>query len=627
MKANFSTGNRAVLCLAAFLLFGGCNSTRSGSGADGIPAGGNRNTVTFSYAETIPWDAVYDVVVVGFGGSGAITAITAADAGAKVLLTEKAPEGEEGGNTRFAGQHVVDYTSVEDGITYLKAVRGLFTNWPDEFIEMYVRHLAGFEKWWNNFGYTEYETRPRADYDLPAAESVIMYYTEIPGTPRFWVGLREQVMKRRDNIDVWFESPGKELIQDPYTKVVLGVKIETGGRLINVRARNGVVLATGGFENNQEMIQDYLQRPYGGALGGLYNTGDGIKMAQAVGAELWHMNATSGPYPAWRHPESGRGTQIGAFARNHAAIYVGPDGTRFLDESFSPQHGYKDFHGQHMTIPFPLPAWMIFDAASARDKVIPTWSEGNAEELARGYLKRADTLAALAAQIGVPSANLNSTVAEYNRYVAAGNDAALGRAPATLKAIGAGPYYALYITPSNLNTQGGPKRNLECEILDVWGKVIPNLYGVGELGSMHPGLYQGGGNLAECFVTGQIAGANAARAKPAPRPVTLETAVQSASFTYRAGGPALNTAANEYLGEGTGMGGAVTVKVTMSAGRISRVEIVSHHETVGIGDAAINRIPAAIVAANSADVDIVSGATLTSRAIITGVKDALSKAR
>ncbi|MDR0390203.1 MAG: FAD-binding protein, partial [Spirochaetaceae bacterium] len=94
MKINFSGGNRVALCLAAVLLLSGCNSTRSGAEAGGVSFGGTRSTVTFAYADTISWDAVYDVVVVGFGGSGAITAITAANEGAKVLLTEKAPEGE-----------------------------------------------------------------------------------------------------------------------------------------------------------------------------------------------------------------------------------------------------------------------------------------------------------------------------------------------------------------------------------------------------------------------------------------------------------------------------------------------------------------------------------------------------
>jgi hypothetical protein len=158
MKSKYLWTGFAVLCLAAILAAVGCSSSGSGG------SWGGRNSVTFSYADTIAWDTTYDVVVVGFGGAGAVTAITAADEGAKVLLVEKAPEGEEGGNTRFAGQHVVDYTSYDEGVKYLKAVRGLFTNWPDEFIERYVRDLSTFKKWWDDFGYTSH---PPAGFLLP----------------------------------------------------------------------------------------------------------------------------------------------------------------------------------------------------------------------------------------------------------------------------------------------------------------------------------------------------------------------------------------------------------------------------------------------------------------------------
>ncbi len=581
--------------------------------------------VTVNYVDTIPWDATYDVVVVGFGGAGAVTAITAADEGAKVLLVDKAPEGEEGGNTRVCGQHVVDFTNVGDGVKYLKEVRGLFTNWPDEFIETFVQRLATFEDWWNAFGYTEYETRTRADYELPYAESVIMYYTELPGKPRFWEGLREQVMKRPDNIEVWFKSPGKELIQDPFTKTILGVKIEVDGKMVNVRALNGVVLATGGFENNPQMVQDYLQRPYAGLLGGVYNTGDGILMAQAVGADLWHMNATSGPYPAFKEPGSERSRAMMTFAGTRGVIYVGPDGTRFFDESFVPQHGYKMFHGQYMTIPFPLPAYMIMDSVAIKDKIIAQWSEGNAEEIAKGWIKKADTLEALAEMIGIPAESLVSTVEQYNGFVAAGNDPLQGRPADKLVKIGEGPYYALEITPANLNTQGGPRRNVDCEILDTAGNVIPNLYGVGELGSMHPGLYQGGSNLAECFTSGQIAGENAAKVKTPPAATTLTIATQPAPFVYQKEEIDIKLGANEYLGKGTGMGGEIIVKVTMDGDKIAAVEVVKQTETVGIADKALSAIPQAIVAANSPDVDAVSGATMTSNGIINGVKDALSQ--
>ena len=84
---------------------------------------------------------------------------------------------------------------------------------------------------------------------------------------------------------------------------------------------------------------------------------------------------------------------------------------------------------------------------------------------------------------------------------------------------------------------------------------------------------------------------------------------------------------NQYLGTGTGMGGDVLVRVTMDGDKIANVEVVAQNETEGIGDKAIEALPAAIVAANSADVDTVASATITSNAIIEAVKDALSQVK
>ncbi len=128
---------------------------------------------------------------------------------------------------------------------------------------------------------------------------------------------------------------------------------------MNVRATNGVILACGGFENNQEMIQNYLQRPYNGHLGTKYNTGDGIRMAIEAGADLWHMSATSGPYPAFEDPETGIGRMITSAVGKNAAIFVGPDGTRFMDENYSPKHGYIMVNGVYSVINIPPDSWMV----------------------------------------------------------------------------------------------------------------------------------------------------------------------------------------------------------------------------------------------------------------------------
>ena len=85
---------------------------------------------------------------------------------------------------------------------------------------------------------------------------------------------RKNVTDRSDKIDVWFESPAVQLIQDPVSKTIIGVKVERDGKTMNVRANNGVVLCTGGFEDNAEMVETYLGLSNYAVIGALYNTGD-----------------------------------------------------------------------------------------------------------------------------------------------------------------------------------------------------------------------------------------------------------------------------------------------------------------------------------------------------------------
>ncbi|MBS0644958.1 MAG: FAD-binding protein, partial [Proteobacteria bacterium] len=136
------------------------------------------------------------------------------------------------------------------------------------------------------------------------------------------------------------------------------------------------------------------------------------------------------------------------------------------------------------------------------------WTEDNAAEVAKGWVKKADTLEALAGAIGVPASTLCETVAQWNGFCAAGRDEAFGRTLMQAP-FGAGPYYAVELSPSMLNTQGGPRRNERAQIVRPDGSAIPRLYSAGELGSIYSYLYQGTGNIGECLAFGRIAGRNA----------------------------------------------------------------------------------------------------------------------
>ena len=131
----------------------------SAMGALGLAAAGLVSPVSAmaeekkeSFEKTVNWDAEYDAVVIGFGGAGASVAITAADAGAKVLLLEKAPEGKAGGNSVICMQWICGTSDKAETVKYIKALRGKYTTPSDEMIELYVDGMAENFDWIKSLG-------------------------------------------------------------------------------------------------------------------------------------------------------------------------------------------------------------------------------------------------------------------------------------------------------------------------------------------------------------------------------------------------------------------------------------------------------------------------------------------
>ena len=587
------------------------------------------------FLNSIDWHGEYDVIVVGYGGAGATASITAADEGANVLLLEKAPKGEEGGNTRFALQAVlsIDKENIDKGTEYFQNLRGKYSTPSDDMIRAYLESASGSYEWLKNIGANDILTFPFKEYDLSGGEVMdVMLIDKEAWTSSLYRTLQQAVEDRKSSIEVWYESPGVGLIQDPKTKIIHGVKVDNNGTLLNIRAKNGVVLCTGGFENNMQMIQDYLQLPYAYSKAARYNTGDGIKMAMEVGANLWHMSNVAGPDLNVLNPETntafayaiqGRKDSLSTGFGTQNVIFVGADGTRFTDESVLPNHGHINFHGSWTHIPLSLPAYAVFDeTARLSQSVYPTWSEGNVEEIEKGLIVKANTIKELALKIGVNPDNLQNQIKEYNRYCADQKDLIFGRAKDTLKPIKKSPYYAMELVPSFTNTQGGPERNEKGEVLDIRGNVIPHLYSAGELGSMFSSIYQGSGNLGECVAFGRISGQNAAIIK---NDVSQESVMKGKIFV-KAVWQELEVVipqSGEYIGEDRGIGGPIKVLVTMKDDKITNIEVVYHNETRGVSTNAINTVINSIIEQQTTDVDAVSGATVTSKALINAVKKAV----
>jgi succinate dehydrogenase/fumarate reductase flavoprotein subunit len=481
------------------------------------------------------WDVEADVVVVGLGAAGVAASVTAHDLGAEVVILEKAPEGKEGGNTRVAGQGYLNTSDAEEAAAYLTALCGPFTV-PEPMIRVWADEMGRNNDWLASLGGDPQEHQhPPVGIefpDLPGAGCVHKFH-DGPTYGYSYTWKRFESLVKQRPIPIFYETPGKELIQHDTTKEILGVRAMRDNKPVAVKARRGVVLTCGGFENNQEMIRNYLPGiPYCYTSGSPYNEGDGITMAMSVGADLWHMNNYAGPSMALKVPEIRTSLSMQALHYSKTPpggmIVVGPDGRRFCDEKYKTRHGKIPVNGRWLPLSTPCPMFMIFDQTMFASGPLydghPShgwtqiveryeWSEDNSAELAKGWIKKADTLAGLAALIGLDPAALADTVGGWNRACDSGRDAEFGRS-LMLEPIAAGPFYAIELSPSMLNTQGGPRRNEKGQIVRPDSSPIPRLYSAGELGSIYSYLYQGTGNIGECLAFGRVSGRNAAAERP-----------------------------------------------------------------------------------------------------------------
>ena len=481
------------------------------------------------------WDVEADVVVVGFGAAGVAASVTTHDLGARTVILEKAPEGEHGGNTKVAGQGYLNTSDATEAAAYLTALCGPYTV-PETMIRVWAEEMCKNNDWLAGLGGDPQEHQhPPVGIefpDLPGAGCVHKFH-DGPTYGYSYTWQRFESLVRQRPIPVFYESPGKELVQHDITKEILGVRAVRDGKPVAVKARRGVILTCGGFENNQEMIRDYLPGvPYCYTSGSPYNEGDGITMAMSVGADLWHMNNYAGPSMALKVPEIRTSLSMQALHYSKTPpggmIVVGPDGRRFCDEKFKTRHGKIPVNGRWLPLSTPCPMYMIFDhtmfasgplydghPSHGWTQIVEryAWSEDNSAELAKGWIKKADSISALAGLSGLDPVALSGTVGRWNRACDAGRDDEFGRT-LMLEPISAGPFYAIELSPSMLNTQGGPRRNEKGQIVRPDGSPIPRLYSAGELGSIYSYLYQGTGNIGECLAFGRISGRNAAAEMP-----------------------------------------------------------------------------------------------------------------
>lgn len=607
------------------------------------------NTLSGGNHLNIKWDGNYDVIVLGFGGAGATAARFAADKGSKVLIVEAAPFGREGGNTRYSAQHVVMGENLNDLTDYYLALAQPLSI-PEKTLHAYLKGMNHIPEYFENYlGIKavswKHDIKPGDAVDV---KKTMAEYPELKGSQTIdfalvhkrdkdaglWKILRKQVLDRKDKIDIWVDSRAQHLIQEPGTGVIRGVQVQRNGQLFNIHAKNGVVLAMGGFENNPEMVQNYLHTRRLTPIGTLYNRGDGVRMAQEVGAKMWHMAnyESHGILPGitFKEPEGHRGRQIGNWSllKNGSIVVISDDGTRYFPEDAPHRHGHINTHGSWLIPMHNQHPYLVFDQTQHNEFKQQLNNEGRLPypEFMEKVIT-ANSLEGLAKKMEVPAENLSQTIADFNHFTELGRDYALGRKIKSMRAFDDGPYYAIEAANDVLNTQGGPERNEHAQILNTNNQPIPHLFGAGELGGIAANCYQGGGNLAECLIFGKIAGESAAELKMDDDEAETGQLNAINDILDNEGLASVKCDKHQYLGvSNSGLGGRIVVRLTYQANRIENVEIIQHHESEDVGLVAVDQLPKEIVSENTPDVDTISGASASSRAIKEAVKDALKKA-
>ncbi|MFC1533496.1 FAD-binding protein [Thermodesulfobacteriota bacterium] len=477
--------------------------------------------------ELIRPDMTTDVLIIGYGGAGATAAITAHDNGAEVTILEKMPD--SGGNTRISAGVIMHPNKIE-AVRYIEELCCGTTE--RDIIETYVQEAMGTKTWLEKLGgeviipkisrATVYPQMRRPCWpNVPGGEFIEMCRIKPdksgPIGESLWRLLSNNVNLRK--IKVINDTPVKELVTNRQGEVV-GAIAERKGKKIKVAARKAVILTCGGFQNNEAMKQSFLscRTSYSGGSRG--NTGDGIVMAQKVGAEMWHMTAVAGSY-GFRVP--GRKASFYFILFGERFIYVDTDGKRFINEAGQESHNVWGpltlFDPDRRCYP-RIPCFAIFDDATRQKGPISIshiganhdykWSSDNSKEIANGWITKAETIGELSKKISIDEVSLEDTVQKYNAFCHAGKDTDFGRSRESLGPLENTPYYAIKLWPCLLNTEGGPRRDKDAKVINYEGNPIPRLYSAGELGSLWGGVYEGGANLAECIAFGRIAGRNAA---------------------------------------------------------------------------------------------------------------------
>ena len=486
-----------------------------------------------------------DVAVIGAGGAGMIAAITAADAGKKVVLIEK--QAMVGGNSVRAsgGMNAADTPeqdknkfNEEAGVE--KTLKTVAEKWSDNPV---VNGLAETVKAkWNAYkanpeGYFDCvelmeldtiigghginnpelvrtlveNTAPAIawlktiDIDLSSVGAAggasvkrihrpLNEQGKVVSVGGYVVPRLEKAVKARSNITLLTETTAKSIMTDEEGRIS-GVEAESKGAKITVKAK-AVVIASGGFGANLKMVARLNP-----ALEGFMTTnapginGDGITMAQELGAATVDMKQIQ-IHPTVQYDSSNLITEG---LRGDGAILVNTEGKRFIDEVLTRDVVSKAEIEQPNSF-----AWLVIDQKMVDESLL---IQGY---ISKGYSFKGDTYEELAKTLGIPADVFAKTMNDWNGYVKARNDPDFGRT-SFIEPLDKAPFYAIKVTPGIHHTMGGLRIDAKAHVLKADGTVIPGLFAAGEVtGGVHGGNRLGGTAVSDFVVYGRIAGQEAA---------------------------------------------------------------------------------------------------------------------
>lgn len=457
-----------------------------------------------------------EIVVVGGGGAGLAAAVQANQLGSKVLVLEKM--GKVGGNTILAGGalNAVNDRS-EQAIAYNDSVEWHYTQTLSGgdyqgdplLVHTLVSNAWDGVQWLMDLG-MEFQDETAGLFTVtgglwPRAHKPV----EPLGTGFFKTYMN--YIDSHDNVDVMLNTRATEILVDENGKACGVVATGETGNTVTVKASKGVVVATGGFAANVELRSAYNTQwaDLGDSIKSTNHagaTGDGIKMLQKLGADFVQM----GNIQLLPLGDPVTGSLSGNIEHDvETRIFINKEGNRFVNEG-----GRRDDMTNSLFAQTDAYMWIVMDSDT-----YPTGDERNnfgetANQLVEaGRAVKADTLEELAEKMNVPADTLIAAVTEFNRHAEGGDLAGtpdeFGR---TLykTPIDTAPFYAAARVPTVHHTMGGVRINVNAQVLDENGNVIPGLYAAGEVtGGIHGANRLGGNALTDTVVFGRIAGESA----------------------------------------------------------------------------------------------------------------------